>query len=154
MPEARVIVQERTGGTGHAVRMVIDTIGVIGGTVVVTYGDIPLLRAETLARLAAGHAAAGNAVTVLTARVADPCGYGRIIRDPDGTMTEIVEERDATPGQRAITEINSGVYAFDGALLAEAAKRVSTANAKGEEYLTDVVAILRGDGHRAGTVLR
>jgi bifunctional UDP-N-acetylglucosamine pyrophosphorylase/glucosamine-1-phosphate N-acetyltransferase len=152
-PQARVVVQDRTGGTGHAVRTVIDTIGVIGGTVVVTYGDTPLLRAETLAGLAAEHAAAGNAVTVLTARVADPTGYGRVVRDPDGTMIEIVEERDATPTQRAITEINSGVYAFDGALLADAAKRVSTVNAKGEEYLTDVVAILRGDGHRTGTVL-
>jgi len=151
-PEARVIVQDRTGGTGHAVRMVINAIGVIEGTVIVTYGDIPLLRAETLGRLAAEHASAGNVVTVLTARVVDPAGYGRIVRDQDGTMTEIVEDRDATPDQSAITEINSGVYAFDGALLAEAAKRVSTGNAKGEEYLTDVVAILRGDGHRAGTV--
>lgn len=152
-PQARVVVQERTGGTGHAVRTVIDTVGAIAGPVVVIYGDTPLLRAATLAELAAEHAAAGNAVTVLTARVADPTGYGRIVRDPGGAMTEIVEERDATPEQRSITEINSGVYAFDGASLADAAKRVSTANAKGEEYLTDVVAILRADGHRAGTVL-
>ncbi|HKB29731.1 MAG TPA: bifunctional UDP-N-acetylglucosamine diphosphorylase/glucosamine-1-phosphate N-acetyltransferase GlmU [Streptosporangiaceae bacterium] len=152
-PEARVVVQDRIGGTGHAVRTVIDATGVIPGTVLVTYGDTPLLRAETLARLAAEHSAAGNAVTVLTAAVGDPTGYGRIVRDRDGAMSEIVEERDATPKQRAITEINSGVYAFDGALLADAAKRVSTANAKGEEYLTDVVAILRGDGHKTGTVV-
>jgi len=152
-PEARVVVQEPTGGTGHAVRTVIEATGVIPGTVVVTYGDTPLMRAETLAALVAGHTAAGNAVTVLTARVADPAGYGRIVRDRDGAMTQIVEDRDATAGQRAIAEINSGVYAFNGALLADAAKRVSTANAKGEEYLTDVVGILRADGHRAGTVL-
>jgi bifunctional UDP-N-acetylglucosamine pyrophosphorylase / glucosamine-1-phosphate N-acetyltransferase len=152
-PEARVVLQDRTGGTGHAVRTVIDAAGVISGTVVVTYGDTPLLRAQTLASLVAEHASAGNAVTVLTARFADPAGYGRIVRDRHGAMTEIVEERDATPAQREITEVNSGVYAFDGALLADAAKRVSTANAKGEEYLTDVVAILRGDGHRAGTML-
>lgn len=152
-PQARVIVQERTGGTGHAVRTVIDAVGVIGGTVIVTYGDTPLMRAETLGALAAEHAATGNAVTVLTAQVQDPAGYGRIVRDTEGTLTGIVEDRDATPEQRTIREINSGVYAFDGALLADAAKRLCTANAKCEEYLTDVVAILRGDGHRTGSVL-
>jgi bifunctional UDP-N-acetylglucosamine pyrophosphorylase/glucosamine-1-phosphate N-acetyltransferase len=152
-PEARIVVQERTGGTGHAVRTVVDVAGPIGGTVVVTYGDTPLLRAATLAELAAEHAGAGNAVTVLTARVADPAGYGRVVRDSGGALRAIVEDRDATREQREITEINSGVYAFDGALLAAAAARLSTANAKGEEYLTDVVAILRGDGHRVGTVL-
>ncbi len=152
-PEVVAVVQERTGGTGHAVRTVIDAVGVIDGTVLVTYADTPLLRATTLAGLADEHAQAGNAVTVLTARLQDPTGYGRIVRDASGVLTEIVEERDATAGQRAITEINSGVYAFNGSLLADAAKRVSTANAKGEEYLTDVVAILRGDGHAAGTML-
>ena len=83
----------------------------------------------------------------------DPSGYGRIIRDDDGSLAEIVEEADATAAQRAIDEINSGCYAFDGALLADAVKRVATSNAQGQEYLTDVVAILRGDGHPAGTVL-
>ncbi len=152
-PQASVVVQERTGGTGHAVRTVMDAVGGIDGTVIVTYGDTPLLRAETLARLAGEHAEADNAVTILAAQLADPTGYGRIIRDADGAVAEIVEERDATTIQRAITEINSGVYAFKGALLADAAKRVSTNNAKGEEYLTDVVGILRGDGQRAGIVL-
>ncbi|MGE5291783.1 MAG: bifunctional UDP-N-acetylglucosamine diphosphorylase/glucosamine-1-phosphate N-acetyltransferase GlmU [Micromonosporaceae bacterium] len=152
-PEARVVVQERTGGTGHAVRTVIEAAGVMSGTVVVTYGDTPLMRAETFNALIAEHASSANAVTVLTAWVSNPTGYGRIVRDPAGALVEIVEERDATAEQRAITEINSGVYAFNGALLADAAKRLSTDNAKGEEYLTDVVGILRGDGHRAGTVL-
>jgi bifunctional UDP-N-acetylglucosamine pyrophosphorylase/glucosamine-1-phosphate N-acetyltransferase len=90
---------------------------------------------------------------VLTARVPDPSGYGRIIRDDGGSLAEIVEEADATAAQRAIDEINSGCYAFDGALLADAVKRVATSNAQGQEYLTDVVGILRGDGHLAGTVL-
>jgi len=94
----------------------------------------------------------GNAVTVLSAQVPDSTGYGRIVRDGHGQLSEIVEEADASPAQRAIDEINSGVYAFDGDLLADAVKRVATDNAKGEEYLTDVVAILRGDGHRAGVV--
>ena len=153
VPDACVVVQERLAGTGHAVRMVTEALGVLPGIVVVTYGDMPLLRARTLAALVREHAAAASAVTVLTARVPDPSGYGRIVRDADGSLAEIVEEVDATAAQRAIDEINSGCYAFDGALLADAVKRVATSNAQGQEYLTDVVAILRGDGHPAGTVL-
>ena len=151
-PDARVVVQHRQEGTGHAVRTALEAVGQIHGVVVVTYGDTPLLRAETLAGLARGHCAAGNAVTALTARVPDPAGYGRIVLDGRGGLSEIVEDVDATPEQRAIDEINSGVYAFDGDLLADAIKRVATSNAKGEEYLTDVVAILRADGHPAGCV--
>jgi bifunctional UDP-N-acetylglucosamine pyrophosphorylase / glucosamine-1-phosphate N-acetyltransferase len=90
---------------------------------------------------------------VLTARVADPSGYGRIVRDENDSLAEIVEETDATPVQRAIDEINSGCYAFDGTLLADAIKRLATGNAQGQEYLTDVVAIMRADGHRASAVL-
>jgi bifunctional UDP-N-acetylglucosamine pyrophosphorylase/glucosamine-1-phosphate N-acetyltransferase len=152
-PGVCVVVQERLAGTGNAVRTVIEELGVQQGTVVVTYGDMPLLRGHTLDALVQQHAAAGDAVTVLTARVADPYGYGRIVRDADGSLAEIVEEADATAGQRAIDEINTGCYAFDGILLADAVKRVASDNAQGQEYLTDVVAIMRGDGHRAGTVL-
>ncbi len=152
-PDACVVVQERLAGTGHAVRMVTEALGVMPGIVVVTYADMPLLRAQTLAALVREHAAAGNGVTVLTARVPDPSGYGRIVRDDGGSLAEIVEEADATTAQRAIGEINSGCYAFDGALLADAVKRVATSNAQRQEYLTDVVTILRGDGHPAGTVL-
>src|SRR6202167_5999552 len=151
-PGVSVVVQEREGGTGHAGRMVTDALGEMPGIVVVTYGDMPLLQAETLAALVRAHAAAGNAVTVLTARVDDPAGYGRIIRDEAGRLAEIVEEADATAEQRAVTEINSGCYAFDGVLLAGAVKRVDTSNAQGQESLTDVGAILRGDGYPAGTV--
>jgi bifunctional UDP-N-acetylglucosamine pyrophosphorylase/glucosamine-1-phosphate N-acetyltransferase len=152
-PGAAVVVQDRLAGTGHAVRMVIEALGIMPGIVVVTYGDMPLLRAATLTELVREHAAAQNAVTVLTVRAADPAGYGRIVRDDHGALAEIVEEADATPAQHAIDEINSGCYAFDGALLADAVKRVATSNAQGQEYLTDVVAILRDDGHPVGTVL-
>jgi bifunctional UDP-N-acetylglucosamine pyrophosphorylase / glucosamine-1-phosphate N-acetyltransferase len=152
-PDVSVVVQDHQAGTGHAVRMVIEALGIMPGIVLVTYGDMPLLRAGTLAALVREHAAAGNAVTVLTARSPDPAGYGRIVRDDRGSLAEIVEEADATPAQRAIDEINSGCYAFDGMLLADAVKRVATSNAQGQEYLTDVVAILRGDGHLAGAVL-
>jgi bifunctional UDP-N-acetylglucosamine pyrophosphorylase/glucosamine-1-phosphate N-acetyltransferase len=130
---------------------VIESLGVIQGTVLVVYSDAPMLRGETLAMLADEHEKSGAAVTVLTATAADPHGYGRIIRDQSGQVTGIIEEVDATPEQRAVTEISSGIFAFDGALLADAVKRVPTANAAGEEYLTDVPAILRGDGYLVGS---
>ncbi len=152
-PDAKIVIQDHQGGTGHAVRSVIETIGVIPGRVLVTYGDMPLLRTQTLAALAREHEQAGHAVTVLTARVPDPTGYGRIVRDATGALTGIVEQSDATAGQRLIDEINSGCYVFDGALLADAIKRLPSANAQGQEYLTDVVGILRGDGHPVGTLV-
>ncbi|MDL4772354.1 MULTISPECIES: bifunctional UDP-N-acetylglucosamine diphosphorylase/glucosamine-1-phosphate N-acetyltransferase GlmU [Thermomonosporaceae] len=150
VPDAEPVVQERQGGTGHAVRTTLEQTGDLRGTVVVTNGDHPLLRGETLAELVATHEADGNAVTVLTTEMPDATGYGRMIRAADGSVSAIVEHKDATAEQRAVNEINVGMYAFDGALLAAALKRVTTDNANGEEYLTDVVAILRGDGHRAG----
>jgi bifunctional UDP-N-acetylglucosamine pyrophosphorylase / glucosamine-1-phosphate N-acetyltransferase len=151
-PEAAIVVQELQLGTGHAMRMVIESLGVMPGTVVVTYGDMPLLRGRTLSELASRHARAGNAVTVLTARGEFP-GFGRIVRDADGEFLRIAEERDASEAERAIDEFNSGCYAFDGTLLADAIKRVTTSNSQHEEYLTDVVEILRGDGHPVGTML-
>ncbi len=148
-PEATLIVQERRGswGTGHAVRTVIESLGVIGGTVVVLFSDTPLLRSETLVSLVAEHERAGAAVTVLTSQAPDPKGYGRILRDGAGRVAGIVEEADASPEQRKVTEISSGMFAFDGDLLADAVKRVPAAKTTGEEYLTEVPAILRADGH-------
>src|SRR5215470_12643589 len=152
-PDVRAVVQHRQGGTGHAVRTVLEEVNLGHGTVVVTYGDAPVLRGRTLAALVAEHAARGAAVTALTTVMDDPTGYGRILRDASGSIVEIVEEADATPEQRAIKEVNSGVYAFEAGLLADSVKRVPTDNAKGEEYLTDVVAILRAEGHRVASVL-
>jgi len=151
-PDVTVVVQERLGGTGHAVRMVTEALGQLTGPVLVTYADMPLLRPQTLADLLRQHETDQEAVTVLTANVSDPHGYGRIVRDGNG-LTGIVEEADATSAQRQITEINSGCYAFDGALLTDAIKRIATDNAQGQEYLTDVVTILREDGHRVGTLI-
>jgi bifunctional UDP-N-acetylglucosamine pyrophosphorylase / glucosamine-1-phosphate N-acetyltransferase len=152
-PEATLVVQERRGswGTGHAVRTVIESLGVIHGTVIVLFSDTPMLRGDTLIRLAAEHEVAGAAVTVLTAQAPDPKGYGRILRDEAGHVTGIVEEADASSEQRAVTEISSGMFAFDGDLLADAVKRVPAARATGEEYLTEVPAILRADGHLVGS---
>src|SRR5580698_10645312 len=101
-PDAEIVIQDRRGGTGHAVRTVIEAVGLIHGTVVVTYADTPLLRGRTLGELVAAHQSQGAAVTVLTARLSEPKGYGRIIRDEAGAFTGIVEESDATDEQRAI----------------------------------------------------
>ncbi|MFE1881603.1 bifunctional UDP-N-acetylglucosamine diphosphorylase/glucosamine-1-phosphate N-acetyltransferase GlmU [Streptomyces diastatochromogenes] len=151
-PGVRTAVQAQQNGTGHAVRMALEELGgAVDGTVVVVCGDTPLLTAETLQQLAATHHADGNAVTVLTAEVPDATGYGRIVReDASGAVTAIVEHKDASEAQRAIREINSGVFAFDGQLLADALKKVRTDNSQGEEYLTDVLGILREAGHRVG----
>ncbi len=151
-PQVRTAVQEKQKGTGHAVRMGLEELGgAVDGTVVVVCGDTPLLTGETLRQLAATHGEDGNAVTVLTAEVPDATGYGRIVRDGDsGAVTAIVEHKDATEAQRAIREINSGVFAFDGRLLADALGKVRTNNSQGEEYLTDVLGILREAGHRVG----
>lgn len=151
-PATRTAVQAEQNGTGHAVRMGLEELGgSVDGTVVVVCGDTPLLTGGTLKQLAQTHAADGNAVTVLTAEVPDATGYGRIIRDEaTGAVTEIVEHKDASDAQRSIREINSGVFAFDGQLLADALKKVRTDNSQGEEYLTDVLGILREAGHRVG----
>ncbi|CAL9547500.1 Bifunctional protein GlmU [Streptomyces sp. enrichment culture] len=151
-PAVRTAVQEQQNGTGHAVRMGLEELGgTVEGTVVVVCGDTPLLTAGTLASLAATHTADGNAVTVLTAEVPDATGYGRIVRDEGtGAVTAIVEHKDADDAQRAIREINSGVFAFDGQLLSDALGKVRTDNSQGEEYLTDVLGILRQAGHRVG----
>ncbi len=151
-PHVRTAVQEQQNGTGHAVRIALEELGSrVDGTVVVVCGDTPLLTGATLSALAATHHGDGNAVTVLTAEVPDATGYGRIVRDEvTGAVTAIVEHKDASDAQRAIREINSGVFAFDGALLTDALKKVRTDNSQGEEYLTDVLGILREAGHRVG----
>ncbi|MGW6918941.1 bifunctional UDP-N-acetylglucosamine diphosphorylase/glucosamine-1-phosphate N-acetyltransferase GlmU [Kitasatospora sp. NPDC054939] len=157
-PAARPVVQAEQRGTGHAVRTALEALAADGveldGTVIVTTGDAPLLTGATLGALARAHAEQGNGVTVLTAVVPDPFGYGRILRDEaDGAVAAIVEEKDASDAQRAIDEINSGVFAFDAKLLAEALSRVTTDNVQGEEYLTDTLEILRTAGHRVGAVV-
>lgn len=148
LPAAPVVAdQDAVKGTGRAVECGLDVLPpALAGTVVVTYGDVPLLTGATLADLVGRHTASGSAVTVLTAHVADPTGYGRVVRDGSGAVLGIVEHKDADAAQRAITEVNSGIYAFDAAVLRSALARVGTDNAQGEKYLTDVLALARGDG--------
>ncbi|MFD8549117.1 bifunctional UDP-N-acetylglucosamine diphosphorylase/glucosamine-1-phosphate N-acetyltransferase GlmU [Streptomyces sp. NPDC059649] len=157
-PAVRTAVQHEQRGTGHAVRTALEELSdsgvVLDGTVIVVCGDTPLLTGETLRRLGETHAADGNAVTVLSAEVPDATGYGRIVRDAaSGAVTAIVEHKDASEAQRAIREINSGVFAFDARLLMDALGKVRTDNSQGEEYLTDVLGIVREAGHRVGAAV-
>ncbi len=149
----RTAVQDRRRGTGHAVACGVDALPAdAAGTVLVSYGDVPLLDTATLRALVAEHDDAGNAVTLLTAEMDDPTGYGRVVRDEKGGVTAIVEQSDASLDQLAITEVNSGVYAFDLALLRTALARLGTDNAQGELYLTDVVGVAHREGLDVGAV--
>ena len=150
VPDALLVVQESQEGTGHAVRTAMEAAGPTAGTVVVVTGDTPLLRGESLTAFAANHQAAQRAVSVLSGHVANPHGYGRVVRDADGDVAGIVEEKDATPEQRAINEINSGILAFDADFLTDALPRIGNDNAKGEYYLTDTVQIAREAGLAVG----
>ncbi|MFF8790359.1 bifunctional UDP-N-acetylglucosamine diphosphorylase/glucosamine-1-phosphate N-acetyltransferase GlmU [Streptomyces sp. NPDC015125] len=157
-PAVRTAVQHEQKGTGHAVRTALEELSnggvALDGTVIVVCGDTPLLTGDTLRLLGDTHAADGNAVTVLSAEVPDSTGYGRIVREAGtGAVTAIVEHKDATAGQRAIREINSGVFAFDAQLLVDALGKVRTDNSQGEEYLTDVLGIVREAGHRVGAAV-
>jgi bifunctional UDP-N-acetylglucosamine pyrophosphorylase/glucosamine-1-phosphate N-acetyltransferase len=145
-PQARAVLQAEQKGTGHAVRIALPQD--VSGTVVVLNGDVPLLSAQTLLELVQTHEAASAAATVLAAEVPDPFGLGRIVRDADGHLSRIVEERDATPIERELHEINAGIYAFDAASLTSALGRLTMHNDQGEEYLTDVFGILATDGAR------
>ncbi|MGH8864854.1 MAG: bifunctional UDP-N-acetylglucosamine diphosphorylase/glucosamine-1-phosphate N-acetyltransferase GlmU [Burkholderiales bacterium] len=145
-PRTPVIIVEQTRqlGTGHAVQQARDMFRRLGkalSTYVILNGDTPLLQAETLQALLQLHQDEHAAVTLLTATVDDPAGYGRVVRAKDGHVQKIVEDRDATGGERQIHEINVGTYAMDGPFLFEALDKLQPRNAQGEYYLTDVVAL-------------
>ncbi|SDS40922.1 UDP-N-acetylglucosamine pyrophosphorylase /glucosamine-1-phosphate N-acetyltransferase [Nocardioides scoriae] len=152
MPEALIAVQKTQDGTGHAVRIAWEALPEADreGTVLVAYGDTPLLEGRSLAAFLEDHQGAGRAVSILSGIVARPHGYGRVVRDADGGVTGIVEQKDASPEQLAVNEINSGILAFDAAFLREALPRLSADNAAGEYYLTDTVALARQDGLGVG----
>lgn len=150
--KATTVTQEQQLGTGHAVLVAMESLkNLTSGPVLILAGDTPLLTGEDLAKLI--QAANGIGGAVLTAHLADPTGYGRIIRTGNSDVEAIVEQRDATESQKAITEVNSGVYVFDAALLREALGKIDSNNDQGEMYLTDVVGILRNSGHAIRAVL-
>lgn len=153
--DVTIVDQDDVPGTGRAVEvglLGLDESARVEGTVIVTYGDVPLLRAETLRELIAEHEENRNAVTVLTTHIQNPGSYGRIVRSASGEVTAIVEAKDATDQQLKITEINSGIYAFNAGVLRDSLTEVTTDNAQGEKYITDVLSIARENGHRTSAL--
>lgn len=143
-----VVVQERQDGTAGAVAVCAEALADFDGSLVVLSGDCPLITADTISELVRAREEADAAVVVLTMEFANPFGYGRIVRAADGSVERIVEQKDATPEQAAITECNSGFYCFDARALFSALDQVSDDNAQGEFYLTDVLEICRRAGRR------
>jgi len=144
--DIRCVLQKEQLGTGHAVACTREALSGFSGTVLILCGDTPLLRAETLKRLIDFHQARKASVTVLTAIMDDPFGYGRVVRDNSGKVLRIVEQKDAAPEEREIREINSGIYCMDSAFLFENIGSVGSDNAQQEFYLTDLLAVAVGKG--------
>jgi bifunctional UDP-N-acetylglucosamine pyrophosphorylase / glucosamine-1-phosphate N-acetyltransferase len=153
LPEAVVVDQDDVPGTGRAAEAGLGALpDDFDGEVVVVSGDVPLLDVATLRALVDAHRAASAAATILSAVLDDATGYGRVVRGADGGVDRIVEHKDAGPDELALGEINSGTYVFRAADLREQLAHVTTANAQGEKYLTDVVGLLRGDGRTVAAV--
>ncbi|MBB6638280.1 bifunctional UDP-N-acetylglucosamine diphosphorylase/glucosamine-1-phosphate N-acetyltransferase GlmU [Cohnella thailandensis] len=145
---AEYALQAEQLGTGHAVLQTKSQLGDLDGVAIVVCGDTPLVTAETLEALIALHEKEGSAATILTAELEEPTGYGRIIRGESGEVHSIVEQKDCSPEQAAIREINTGTYCFDNRKLFDALSQVTNQNAQGEYYLTDVIGILQRQGNR------
>ena len=139
---ATVVLQEEQLGTAHALLQAENKLGNFSGDLLVVCGDTPLLRGKTLTDLALFHRESGAAATLLTAEMENPTGYGRVIRNQGGSVDRIVEQKDATPEELTVKEINTGVYCFKVSGLFAALKEISPANAQGEYYLTDIIQIL------------
>jgi bifunctional UDP-N-acetylglucosamine pyrophosphorylase/glucosamine-1-phosphate N-acetyltransferase len=152
LPDLRTVLQPEQRGTGHAVACAADAFRGFTGDVLILYGDVPFLRAATLRTLVATHRTEAADLTLVTMSFADPTGYGRILRGPDGRVTGIVEERDASDAQRAITEVNPGLYAVRSEVLFPLLAELRPDNVQGELYLTDLVALAARAGHRVSTL--
>lgn len=147
----RFVVQEQQLGTGHALMQARDSVNP-DDTLVVLAGDTPLLEAATLRKLLEYHQEQGAEATVLSAVLPEPYGYGRIIRQADGGLERIVEEKDASPEEKQVAEINTGMYCFKASSVFAALSRINTSNAQGEYYLTDVLPILKNEGHEVAVL--
>jgi len=149
-PAVVTAVQGEQNGTGHAVKIALEALGELSGPVLVLAGDTPLLTTSDMQLTL--NALAGKSAAVLTAHLTDPTGYGRILRNSTDGFEQIVEHRDASDAQLLLTEVNSGVYAFDAKLLRESLAKLTTDNSQGEQYLTDVLGILRSEGHEVAAI--
>ncbi len=150
---ARIALQAEQLGTGHAVLQAADTLKDFTGTVMILCGDTPLLEADELEKFYAEHVKSGAAATVMSALMDEPFGYGRILRDANGDVAGIVEQKDASEEQKQIKEINTGNYCVEAPLLFEVLRTLGNDNAQGEYYLTDVLAKLRAMGKKVGGVI-
>lgn len=139
--QAGCVIQEEQLGTGHAVLCAEKELSKIGGTVLILSGDVPLIKADSLRAMLACHAVNKPVLTLMTTALNDPTNYGRIVRNSQGTLLEIIEEKDATEGQKKIREINAGIYCAEVPFLFNALKKVGSDNKQGEIYLTDIVKI-------------
>lgn len=151
-PDLHFVLQAEQRGTGHAVMAARDLLRDRGGSLIVIAGDVPMMKSETLRQLAETHDSEKNSATVLTVCLTDPTGYGRIIRDGDNRFLRCVEQRDASPEELAVCEVNVSIYCFDIADLVSALEDLKTDNAQGEYYLTDVPQVLLNRGKRVGLV--
>ncbi|HJQ25900.1 MAG TPA: bifunctional UDP-N-acetylglucosamine diphosphorylase/glucosamine-1-phosphate N-acetyltransferase GlmU [Blastocatellia bacterium] len=151
-PDLQFVLQSEQRGTGHAVMAAREQLKGRQGSLIVLAGDGPMIKAETLARLAETHQREGNAATVLTVEMDDPTGYGRIIRDDAERFARIVEQKDGSPDELAVREVCVSIYCFDVAALLEALDHLRTDNAQGEYYLTDVPAVMLDQGKRVGVL--
>jgi bifunctional UDP-N-acetylglucosamine pyrophosphorylase / glucosamine-1-phosphate N-acetyltransferase len=148
---ARYAIQDQQLGTGHAVLQAAGSVK--AKRVLILYGDVPLTRPETLEQLVEEHERSGNALTLLTMKLEDPARYGRIVRDSAGSVVRIVEAKDASADQKRIKEVNAGIYVFEAEHLFDNLRKLSTSNAQGEYYLTDLLAVIRNGGQRVGAVI-
>jgi bifunctional UDP-N-acetylglucosamine pyrophosphorylase/glucosamine-1-phosphate N-acetyltransferase len=144
--EVEFVLQAEQKGTGHAVMQALPAIKNFAGELLVLYGDVPLIKPETIVSLLKRHRAERNACTMLTTVIDQPGGYGRIIRGADGFVTKIVEARDASPEELAVKEINPAIYAFENQRLVEALGQLKPNNKQGEYYLTDVIGLFKQQG--------
>lgn len=150
--QGTIALQAEQLGTGHAVMQAADALNKFNGTALILCGDTPLLNGEELKKFCEAHKKSGAAATVLTAIMDDPFGYGRIIRDINGNVEGIVEQKDATEAQKSIKEINTGIYCIECPQLFEALSTLTNNNAQGEYYLTDVLQKLRSAGQKIGGI--
>lgn len=149
----RWVVQEPQLGTGHAFRQAVPALGAFRGTVLVLCGDTPLLTTRTLSALLDTHRRREASATVLSAELEDPSGYGRVIRTATGDIERIVEEKDASPAERSVREINTAIYALEYPEITQVLGEISAENRQGEYYLTDVVSLLRARRRRVAVLL-